>query len=1155
MSSTNNKMKVAFINIHRQSGFTKGKVIELEEFIELYRLDIVCLQETNIEPNTFSDSKIPERFNIITNNSKNGFGTCMLVRRIFSYENVIMDTDGRLICLDINNVTITNLYLLSGTDHASKTARENYIDNIPNYLLYKKENGIIGGDLNSIVDKKDSLNYPEQKISKCFKKLISLYDLTDSYRELYPHSKMFSRFYTSKGVSGATRIDRCYTWGKLTVTEAEYLPVSFSDHFAHVVTFENFSENINSKPTQKSKSIYKIKHHIVDDKIFQDKVKNEFPNWLSLQEGLCPIFWWEEVVKPGIRSIALSREREMNAQRRRKIAALQLRMSFHLKRLKTSSALNLAENIRNLERIKSEIKMFYEERAKIILRQNKAEEFDMSDSTKLYHYESHKNYMNESKMEKLEVDGLIYEGQEQIENIMHKKLEETLSKTFSLDENACEELFSFDVPKISAEVDELLHEDISSKELEIALKQLNSKASPGIDGIPSTLYVKLIDLFLPHIRLVFNCIVKGGQPSKTMRTSTIQFLTKPKKASSIKLSDKRRISVLCTDFKCLETVFANRLTKIMPQFISNSQYACKPRKIHQGISAARNVISMANKRKENMAIMALDMKSGFDLLQMDFVYFCMKKYGFSEKTINIFKNIYGSAIAVLVVNGAKCKEISDLLETLRQGGSGSMQIFIIGVNPIIQLLEKELEGIELYSQPIHGPVLEHEKAITPRNQTEKIIGYVDDLNPVITKPEEFEKCNSCLIKFETASGCQFHRDPASQKCKVMPLGKWKEWLTQENAPLPFLQVSQTLEILGTTLHEKWIDTRRTAGERVVAKVKYIRNRWRGGRFYDLLLRPYAVNTYMFSNVWAQAGVIDLRIGDSTLIQRQGNDYIYASSNLRPEQIANYLSKEDGGLGTVHVKSKAKALFIKNILEESGSNIYMNAVVRKYCKDEEVYPIPVKPEFMDKSFIDTMKYVLEKMLRLSTKHIYDILLKREFGLEDGDFKFKNQLRYDDFSMENVIEITTSKYISLPVRTFVWKLAHNLIQTEIEEAKFKNRVPTCKLCLEVDISKSHIYFSCYAVQNVANSFLNVLRIFDPQYSFEEILLFKIMPEHPQLSWFIANTLYYIENSRGKCTLMKYQTFMLTEFETFNLSRHATDEMKNVVKMMIELIETDY
>ena len=211
---------------------------------------------------------------------------------------------------------------------------------------------------------------------------------------------------------------------------------------------------------------------------------------------------------------------------------------------------------------------------------------------------------------------------------------------------------------------------------------------------------------------------------------------------------------------------------------------------------------------------------------------------------------------------------------------------------------------------------------------------------------------------------------------------------------------------------------------------------------------------------------------------------------------------------------------------------MNAVIRKYCKDEEVYPIPVKPEYMDKYFIDTMKYVLENMQRLTTKHIYEILLKREFNLTN-DFKFKNQHRYEDFSFSSVIEITTSKYISLPVRSFVWKLAHNLIQTEIDEAKFRNRIPTCKLCLKVDISRLHVYFTCDAVQNVSTSFLNVLRIFDPLYSFDEIFMFRIMPEHPQLSWFIANTLYYIENNRGKCTRMKYQHFMLTEFETFNFS----------------------
>ena len=96
-----------------------------------------------------------------------------------------------------------------------------------------------------------------------------------------------------------------------------------------------------------------------------------------------------------------------------------------------------------------------------------------------------------------------------------------------------------------------------------------------------------------------------------------------------------------------------------------------------------------------------------------------------------------------------------------------------------------------------------EEMMSPIEKKTSIIGYVDDLNPVITKVEEFEICNSYLILFERASGCKFHRDPASQKCKVTPLGDWKEWLNQETVPLPFLLVSDHLDILGVKIFEFW----------------------------------------------------------------------------------------------------------------------------------------------------------------------------------------------------------------------------------------------------------------------------------------------------------------------------------------------------------------
>ena len=375
-----------------------------------------------------------------------------------------------------------------------------------------------------------------------------------------------------------------------------------------------------------------------------------------------------------------------------------------------------------------------------------------------------------------------------------------------------------------------------------------------------------------------------------------------------------------------------------------------------------------------MALLALDMKSGFDFLQMDFVYFCMRKYGFSDVSINVFKNVYGSALALSVVNGKRSKLIRDLRETLRQGGSGSMQIFNIGVNPLIQQLESKLQGVTLYSLPVFGPVEEHEERMIPVEKKTTIIGYVDDLNPVITKVEEFNVCHSYLILFERASGCKFHRDPSSQKCKITPLGEWKEWLNQETVPLPFLLVSDHLEVLGVKIFESWSKTRHTAGNELKQKIKHIRDSWRRGRFYDFLLRPHVVNTYLFSNIWHKASAINLLCSDMNKMQSEGNDYVFTDCYLRPEKPINYMERRDGGLQIIHVRSKAMALFIKNLLEESFSNIYLDAVVRKYCLDEEVLPVPVRPHYFDKRLITTLKLVLGSTHRVLTKDIYKALMK-------------------------------------------------------------------------------------------------------------------------------------------------------------------------------------
>lgn len=539
-------IKVAFINVYGQSGLAYQKLLELENFIQKYKLEIVCLQETDISQNTFLECNfISRNFKVEYNNSKSGFGTCTLVKKDFCVTNVMKDCDGRILSLDIDDqFTIVNIYFPSGTDHKSKTEREAVIDNLPNLLLYKKESGLIGGDFNCITEKQDSLIHQDQKMSKCLKKIIKLYNLSDAYRKLYPNKSQFSRYYVWKGVNGATRIDRCYSWGNLQASEASYNSLSFSDHLAHVLCFRS-SHELYLKENPRKKSIYKIKHWLVKDLIFQENIRAEFDHWLEMKDQFSTIYFWEEVVKPGIKKVAIKREKELNNERYQELQALQLKVDFHLCKLKELNVQTFAERLTNYEVAKQNLNEFYQKRAKVIIYQNRSEIFEMTDVTKIYHYESLNNYVKQSNFDKIEVNNEIFEQKKDIESAINKDLEETLSKTHSVDKKKFDELFSFNVPKISESENALLTKDVSRSELKKALKKLRSKASPGLDGIPSGLYVRMFDLFAPLLLEVFNDIIHGQPPPASMRTSIVQYLNKPKKAKSIKLSDKRKISILC----------------------------------------------------------------------------------------------------------------------------------------------------------------------------------------------------------------------------------------------------------------------------------------------------------------------------------------------------------------------------------------------------------------------------------------------------------------------------------------------------------------------------------------------------------------------------------------------------------------------------------
>ena len=92
----------------------------------------------------------------------------------------------------------------------------------------------------------------------------------------------------------------------------------------------------------------------------------------------------------------------------------------------------------------------------------------------------------------------------------------------------------------------------------------------------------------------------------------------------------------------------------------------------------------------------------------------------------------------------------------------------------------------------------------------------------------------------------------------------------------------------------------------------------------------------------------------------------------------------------------------------------------------------------------------------------------------------------------------------------------------------------------------------MKSIGDIFTRVLRVFDPQYSLEEVIEFKAMDEHPQLFWFIALTMYYIDENRKRVNCELYKAFMWSEFETLKMTKYADDEILMSINILLELLE---
>ena len=954
--------------------------------------------------------------------------------------------------------------------------------------------------MNCITHNIDCTHHPESKKSPTLSRLIKTFDMVDSYRSLFPSRKTFSHYYTMGHIQGATRIDRSYHWGEITVNDAKYEPIAFSDHMAYTVSL-CIPSLPSSLVSPRSRPLFKVRPEIICDKIFQERLSESMTDWKEVKDlGIDVLMWWEIVVKPGVKKLAMQRSKELNWQKRGEINLLLIQQAYLAKKLMEGDL----DQYTNLRIVQTQIVQWYEQQSEKILLQCRSDEVSSNEKVRIYHHDLHKKYLKRSSILKLQTDDGLLEGHDECASFLETQVGHLLLNPGLLDLSARDVMLNEVDPVFSDQDNRKLLILPTEDDVKKTISKSNLYAEPGTDGIPSLLYSKCWEIMGTSLTEVIQEIHKGAAPTKSMRTSLMVFGSKPKKPNSIKPGDKRRISLLNSDFKVLTGLEASRFGDTATHTLSPVQLvAGSDRRIHHGINLARDAIYQAGKSKKGCGLLDLDFMAGFDWLEMGWVYLVMAKKGVCQEVIDRVRRIYADSTTTVVVNNIIGESFLNIRGSLRQGDVPSMYWFGVGIDPLLTYLDRRLAGIPLISLPVAGPTPEDAplSVLPPAQQHYRVVAYADDVKPSITSMQEFNLVDHACSLLERASGVKLHRDPSAGKVKFLPLGRWKGSLTQEDLPHQYVQLSDHLDFVGVELRSTFQQTRKVNGDQLQSKVKNTVGPWKAGRFMPLVLRPFSANNYALSKVWFKCSSVNLRNQDIDFINSQVKSWLYQDCLEKPSELVLYRDSQVGGLGLFHVKIRSLALLIRSFLETASHpsfrhNLLHEVLYRYHVVGEDTLPNPGFLPYYDKDFFSTIKHYKQtcplNISVMTTKQWYRVLLEDRVLMQtpaDGSpqtlLPVRVELLTPDLDWPAIWILSRTKGLSSDQSAFLFKLLHLLLPTQDRINRITNVPGLCKMCNAASEDTLHALFSCPSSHGAASTLLSYVHLTAPGISPQAML----------------------------------------------------------------------
>ena len=153
---------------------------------------------------------------------------------------------------------------------------------------------------------------------------------------------------------------------------------------------------------------------------------------------------------------------------------------------------------------------------------------------------------------------------------------------------------------------------ITECEVRDALKQVRLNKSPGLDGLPNEVYLRLPHTFVPILADVFNHWFAQGAVPGSLNKGEITFVKKGSRYVWEGIDDYRPITMLNKKLKILALVLANSLKLVISDLISPEQaFTVKGTSIQDNLHLVPELIE-GIKDSIEAALINLDQSKAFD---------------------------------------------------------------------------------------------------------------------------------------------------------------------------------------------------------------------------------------------------------------------------------------------------------------------------------------------------------------------------------------------------------------------------------------------------------------------------------------------------------------------------------------------------------------